>query len=479
MSTTAAATARSPSPVICARPRRPGGLFVRNFGRIACRPRSCPARRRAFHRRRRPDSPLVLDRNPLWSDHGLRRVAVKSFYTLLNWGARTQRFRPTPAAFGRLVVARGGCVAATAGAQPLLQGLGRAGSAFARCGLITSRKRASTAAPPGTRCRLTARTAFSVAPLRFATMLGVVLAVIAFIYGLHGLGDLRRVMAETCRVTPSMASVVSADITRGGRRIYRQVLGRVWPVYFVAEHDMKSANRRPHRGRMSEMGLRRIWLAPTITAFAAVSAAIRDLLARQRINASAMLVRGAESWQREGVRWLRPPRRAPRMHLTLTAPFRRLSAGFTRRAGARSCCCRPWRAARWRAEAEAAGGRNFQSVRGLPGRVRPPAGFRRWPPAYSPVFLNSRRGPARCQASRAEAWLRGCGRPALAQKPRRHPQGPLVLDARPPARACAALPYDTGTRTNPAFAGTYGFAARADYENYFRASSMVCRTAAS
>jgi hypothetical protein len=89
-------------------------------------------------------------------------------------------------------------------------------------------------------------TAFSVAPLRFATMLGTVLAVIAFIYGLQ-------IVYETLvygEKVPGYPSLFVGIMVLGGvqlimlgvlgeyiGKILEEIKGR--PVYFVAEHDMK------------------------------------------------------------------------------------------------------------------------------------------------------------------------------------------------------------------------------------------------
>ena len=116
-------------------------------------------------------------------------------------------------------------------------------------------------------------TAFSVAPLRFATMLGVVIALIAFCYGLE-------IVYETLvygEKVPGYPSLFVGIMVLGGMqlimlgvvgeyigKILQEIKGR--PVYFVAEHDVKLAQesiRTPHspasrpppardRGRMNE-----------------------------------------------------------------------------------------------------------------------------------------------------------------------------------------------------------------------------------
>ena len=175
MWTTAAATPRWRSRARC----RPTPSIVqvvslsRNFGKEAALlggPRSRPPRRRAVHGRRRSASadpgrdarrrigsmtattwstpPRPTARTSRW----LRRFGVKAFYL--------------PDQLGRAAEDSGGCrrlppalaarrrgAAAAARAQPVLQGVSRAGSAFARSGSTTSRPNARMAAAPGTSIR--------------------------------------------------------------------------------------------------------------------------------------------------------------------------------------------------------------------------------------------------------------------------------------------------------------------------------------
>jgi predicted glycoside hydrolase/deacetylase ChbG (UPF0249 family) len=63
--------------------------------------------------------------------------------------------------------------------------------------------------------------------------------------------------------------------------------------------------------------------------------------------------------------------------------------------------------------------------------------------------------------SAPHAWLRQCGR-AVRKNP--EPKG-LILDAL--SRRFRRLAAEHGLRTNPAFAGTYAFRARADYARLF------------
>jgi len=179
------------------------------------------------------------------------RVAVKAFYTLLNWGARTKI--PEDAGDFRLLSPR------AANALRQLPERNRFFKGLASwIGFRQLRidyepiARADGRTTWNTRrligLSLNGLTAFSVAPLRFATMLGVVLAVIAFIYGLQ-------IVYETLvygESVPGYPSLFVGIMVLGGMqlimlgvvgeyigKILEEIKGR--PVYFVAEHDVKLA----------------------------------------------------------------------------------------------------------------------------------------------------------------------------------------------------------------------------------------------
>jgi len=92
-----------------------------------------------------------------------------------------------------------------------------------------------------------------VAPLRFATMLGAVLAAIAFFYGLQ-------IVYETLvygEKVPGYPSLFVGIMVLGGMqlimlgvlgeyigKILEEIKGR--PVYFVAEHDLKLSEGVKH-----------------------------------------------------------------------------------------------------------------------------------------------------------------------------------------------------------------------------------------
>jgi hypothetical protein len=92
-------------------------------------------------------------------------------------------------------------------------------------------------------------TSFSVAPLRFASMLGVVLATVAFLFGLSILWE----TWTTGKSVPGYPSLVVGLMTIGGVQlimigIVGEYIGKILselkarPIYFVAEHTEKRAD---------------------------------------------------------------------------------------------------------------------------------------------------------------------------------------------------------------------------------------------
>jgi polyisoprenyl-phosphate glycosyltransferase len=181
-----------------------------------------------------------------------KRVAVKAFYTLLNWGAKQKI--PEDAGDFRLLSPR------AANALRQLPERNRFFKGLASwIGFRQMRIDYEPEARADGRSTWNARgliglslnglTAFSVAPLRFATMLGVILAVIAFCYGLE-------IVYETLvfgEKVPGYPSLFVGIMVLGGMqlimlgvvgeyigKILQEIKGR--PVYFVAEHDMKLAD---------------------------------------------------------------------------------------------------------------------------------------------------------------------------------------------------------------------------------------------
>src|SRR6202046_713066 len=181
----------------------------------------------------------------------LRRLSVKTFYTLLNWGARPKI--PEDAGDFRLLSPR---------AANALRQLPERNRFFKGLATWIGFRQMRIDYEPEARAdghstwnmrrliglSLNGLTAFSVAPLRFATMLGVVLAVIAFIYGLQ-IVYATLVYGES---VPGYPSLFVGIMVLGGMqlimlgvvgeyigKILEEIKGR--PVYFVAEHDVKLA----------------------------------------------------------------------------------------------------------------------------------------------------------------------------------------------------------------------------------------------
>lgn len=205
----------------------------------------------------------------------------------------------------------------------------------------------------------------------------------------------------------------------------------------------------------------------------AVNAAIRDLIERGRINATSVMV-AAPNFSPDEAAALRDSagtRAEIGLHLTLTAPFAPLDAGFAplrhgaflplssvlRRALARSL--KP-------ALLDAEIANQFEAFRSAFGRA----------PDFVDGHQHVQLFPQISEAlirvinhHAPPAWLRQCGRARSAHKrPARKmladPKA-LVLD-RLSARL-RRLAAKHGVRTNPAFAGTYAFRARADYTKLF------------
>ncbi len=180
-----------------------------------------------------------------------RRLLVKGFYTLINWGAQPKI--PPDAGDFRLLSPR---------AAHALRQMPERNRFFK--GLSSwigfRQKRIDYEPAPRVDGKTTwsirrliglsidGVTAFSVAPLRLATVLGMVLAVIAFVYGLE-------IVYETLvygTKVPGYPSLFVGVMVLGGvqlimigvvgeyiGKILEEIKGR--PVYFVAEHDIKLA----------------------------------------------------------------------------------------------------------------------------------------------------------------------------------------------------------------------------------------------
>ena len=184
----------------------------------------------------------------------LRRIAVRGFYALINWGARQKI--PEDAGDFRLLSPR---------AAAALRQLPERNRFFK--GLATwigfrqirvdyepaARAHGVTSFSPGRLIGLSIEglTSFSVAPLRFASLLGVLLATVAFLFGLTILWE----TWTTGKSVPGYPSLVIGLMTIGGVQLIMigvlgEYIGKILselkarPIYFVAEHSEKRADAK-------------------------------------------------------------------------------------------------------------------------------------------------------------------------------------------------------------------------------------------
>ena len=182
----------------------------------------------------------------------LRRLAVHGFYALINYGARQKI--PEDAGDFRLLSPR---AAAALRQLPernrFFKGLASwIGFRQIRVDYEPApRAHGVTTFSPGRLVGLSIEglTSFSVAPLRFASLLGVVLASIAFLFGLSILWE----TWTTGKSVPGYPSLVVGLMTIGGVQlimigIVGEYIGKILselkarPIYFVAEHTEKRAD---------------------------------------------------------------------------------------------------------------------------------------------------------------------------------------------------------------------------------------------
>jgi glycosyltransferase involved in cell wall biosynthesis len=182
----------------------------------------------------------------------LRRIAVHGFYALINWGARQKI--PEDAGDFRLLSPR---------AAAALRQLPERNRFFK--GLATwigfrqirvdyepaARAHGITSFSPARLIGLSIEglTSFSVAPLRFASLLGLLLAFGAFLFGLSILWE----TFSSGKSVPGYPSLVVGLMTIGGVQlimigIVGEYIGKILselkgrPIYFVAEHSVKRAD---------------------------------------------------------------------------------------------------------------------------------------------------------------------------------------------------------------------------------------------
>src|SRR5712692_568345 len=181
----------------------------------------------------------------------LRRLGVKTFYALINWGARQKI--PEDAGDFRLLSPR---AAAALRQLPERNRFFKGLASWIGFRQIrvdyepAARAHGVTTFSPGRLVGLSIEglTSFSVAPLRFASLLGVVLATVAFLFGLSILWE----TWTTGKSVPGYPSLVVGLMTIGGVQlimigIVGEYIGKILselkarPIYFVAEHSEKRA----------------------------------------------------------------------------------------------------------------------------------------------------------------------------------------------------------------------------------------------
>jgi glycosyltransferase involved in cell wall biosynthesis len=181
----------------------------------------------------------------------LRRLAVHGFYGLINWGARQKI--PEDAGDFRLLSPR---------AVAALRQLPERNRFFKGLASWIGFRQIRVDYEPSPRAHgvttfslgrliglsIEGLTSFSVAPLRFASLLGVLLATVAFLFGLS-------ILWETWvsgKSVPGYPSLVVGLMTIGGVQlvmigIVGEYIGKILselkarPIYFVAEHSEKRA----------------------------------------------------------------------------------------------------------------------------------------------------------------------------------------------------------------------------------------------
>ena len=182
----------------------------------------------------------------------LRRLAVHGFYALINWGARQKI--PEDAGDFRLLSPR---AAAALRQLPERNRFFKGLASWIGFRQIrvdyepAARAHGATTFSPGRLVGLSIEglTSFSVAPLRFASLLGVLLALTAFIFGLTILWE----VLTTGKQVPGYPSLMIGLMTIGGVQlimigIVGEYIGKILselkarPIYFVAEHSEKRAD---------------------------------------------------------------------------------------------------------------------------------------------------------------------------------------------------------------------------------------------
>jgi len=189
----------------------------------------------------------------------MRRLGVKTFYALLNWGARHKI--PQDAGDFRLLSPR---------AAAALRQLPERNRFFKGLASWIGFRQVRVDYEPAPRTHgvttfnagrllglsIEGLTSFSVAPLRFASLLGVLLASVAFLFGLSIVWE----VWTTGKQVPGYPSLVVGLMTIGGVQlimigIVGEYIGKILselkarPIYFVAEHSEKRSEAEKDAGQ--------------------------------------------------------------------------------------------------------------------------------------------------------------------------------------------------------------------------------------
>src|SRR2546429_1809174 len=181
----------------------------------------------------------------------LRRLAVHGFYAVINWGARQ-----------RIHEDAGDCRLLSPRAAAALRQLPERNRFFKGLASWIGFRQVRVDYEPAPRTHgvttfnagrllglsIEGLTSFSVAPLRFASLLGVLLASVAFLFGLSIVWE----VWTTGKQVPGYPSLVVGLMTIGGVQlimigIVGEYIGKILselkarPIYFVAEHSQKNA----------------------------------------------------------------------------------------------------------------------------------------------------------------------------------------------------------------------------------------------
>src|SRR3954453_15659149 len=182
----------------------------------------------------------------------LRRLAGRGFYALINWGAR-QKIPEDAGAFRLLSPRAVAALRQRAQRNRFFKGLA-SWIGFRQIRVTYEPAPRAHGSPTSSAGRLVGLsieglTSFSVAPLRFASLLGVFLASVAFLFGLSILWE----TWTTGKSVPGYPSLVVGLMTIGGVQlimigIVGEYIGKILselkarPIYFVAEHSEKRAD---------------------------------------------------------------------------------------------------------------------------------------------------------------------------------------------------------------------------------------------